>query len=75
MAPPQRNLEIKARDPDPAGSLERAIALGAEDRGEIAQRDTYFGRTAGRLKLREQSPGSAQATGSAGRAATYKVGS
>jgi homotetrameric cytidine deaminase len=60
LAPPQRNLEIKARDPDPAGSLERAIALGAEDRGEIAQRDTYFGRTAGRLKLREQWPGEAE---------------
>jgi homotetrameric cytidine deaminase len=60
LASPQRNLEIKARDPDPAGSLERALALGAEDRGEITQRDTYFGRTAGRLKLREQSPGDAE---------------
>ena len=60
MAPPQRNLEIKARDPDPARSLERALALGAEDRGEITQRDTYFGRTAGRLKLREQAPGEAE---------------
>ena len=60
MASPQRNLEIKARDPDPALSLSRALALGAEDRGEITQRDTYFGRTAGRLKLREQSPGDAE---------------
>lgn len=60
MASPQRNLEIKARDPDPARSLERALALGAEDHGEITQRDTYFGRTAGRLKLREQSPGDAE---------------
>jgi homotetrameric cytidine deaminase len=53
----QRNLEIKARDPDPARSLERALALGAEDRGEISQRDTYFARATGRLKLREQTPG------------------
>ena len=60
MASPQRNLEIKARDPDSQRSLERALALGAEDCGEITQRDTYFGRTAGRLKLREQSPGDAE---------------
>ena len=60
LAPPQRNLEIKARDPDPARSLERALALGADDRGEITQRDTYFAPAAGRLKLREQSPGDAE---------------
>jgi homotetrameric cytidine deaminase len=57
LAAPQRNLELKARDPDPGRSLERALALGAEDRGEIVQRDTYFGRVGGRLKLREQTPG------------------
>jgi homotetrameric cytidine deaminase len=49
-----RNVELKARDPDPAGTLERALALGAEDLGEIRQRDTYFGGARGRLKLREQ---------------------
>jgi homotetrameric cytidine deaminase len=49
-----RNLELKARDPDPARSLERALALGAEDKGEIHQRDTYFAGARGRLKLREQ---------------------
>ena len=49
-----RNLELKARDPDPARSLERALALGAEDMGEILQRDTYFAGARGRLKLREQ---------------------
>ena len=49
-----RNLELKARDPDPARSLERALALGAEDKGEILQRDTYFAGARGRLKLREQ---------------------
>jgi homotetrameric cytidine deaminase len=48
-----RNVELKARDPDPARSLERALALGAEDKGEIKQRDIYFARARGRLKLRE----------------------
>jgi len=49
-----RNVEMKARDRDPARSLERALALGAEDKGEIRQRDTYFARARGRVKLREQ---------------------
>jgi homotetrameric cytidine deaminase len=49
-----RNMELKARDPDPARTLERALAFGAEDKGEIVQRDTYFARARGRLKLREQ---------------------
>jgi homotetrameric cytidine deaminase len=57
LSAPQRNLEIKARDPDPARSLELALELGAEDRGEFAQRDTYFARATGRLKVREQTPG------------------
>jgi homotetrameric cytidine deaminase len=57
LAAPQRNLEIKARDADPRRSLELALEAGAEDHGEIAQRDTYFGHAAGRLKLREQTPG------------------
>jgi homotetrameric cytidine deaminase len=52
-----RNVELKARDPDPARSLERALALGAEDKGEIKQVDTYFRRARGRLKLREQQAG------------------
>jgi homotetrameric cytidine deaminase len=51
------NVELKARDPDPARSLERALALGAEDKGEINQRDTYFSAARGRLKLREQETG------------------
>ena len=49
-----RNVELKARDPDPARTLERALALGAELIGEIRQRDTYFSGARGRLKLREQ---------------------
>jgi homotetrameric cytidine deaminase len=52
-----RNVELKARDPDPARTLERALALGADDKGEIKQRDTYFSGARGRLKLREQETG------------------
>jgi homotetrameric cytidine deaminase len=57
LAAPARNIDLKARDPQPARTLELALALGAEDRGEIAQRDTYFAGARGRLKLREQEPG------------------
>jgi homotetrameric cytidine deaminase len=60
VTPPRRNVEIKARDADPATTLERALALGASDEGVLTQRDTYFGRARGRLKLREQKPGGAQ---------------
>jgi homotetrameric cytidine deaminase len=52
-----RNVELKSRDPDPARTLELALALGASDEGEISQRDTYFGGSLGRVKLREQTPG------------------
>jgi len=52
-----RNVELKARDPDPARTLERALALGADDRGEYRQRDTYFAGANGRLKLREHETG------------------
>jgi homotetrameric cytidine deaminase len=60
MAPPRRNVELKARDAHPDRTLERARALGAEDRGELRQRDTYFAAPHGRLKLREQDPGGAE---------------
>lgn len=59
MTEPSRNVELKARDRDPARTLERALAAGAEDRGVLRQRDTYFGVPRGRLKLREQEPGGA----------------
>jgi homotetrameric cytidine deaminase len=52
-----RNVELKSRDRDPARTLELALALGARDQGEITQRDTYFARARGRVKLREQTPG------------------
>jgi homotetrameric cytidine deaminase len=55
-----RNIELKARDRDPGRTLELALELGAEDRGEISQRDTYFKGARGRLKLREQDPGPAE---------------
>jgi homotetrameric cytidine deaminase len=51
---PRRNVELKGRDPDPAATLAAALAAGAEDRGVLHQRDTYFGAREGRLKLREQ---------------------
>jgi homotetrameric cytidine deaminase len=56
-----RNIELKARDPQPGRTLELALALGAEDQGELAQRDTYFARARGRLKLREEAPAAASA--------------
>ncbi len=46
------NIELKARDPDPAGTAARCIALGASDQGVLAQTDTYFTSRRGRLKLR-----------------------
>jgi adenylate cyclase class IV len=51
-----RNLEIKAVDRDPLATLQAALALGAEDRGRLHQRDTYFHAVQGRLKLREAPP-------------------
>ena len=59
MTAPRRNVELKAADPEPARTLERALAAGAEDRGTIVQRDTYFRVARGRLKLREEQPGDA----------------
>ena len=53
----RRNIELKALDPDPARSLAVCRELGAEDKGVLRQRDTYFRTRAGRLKLREEEPG------------------
>ena len=61
MAPPRRNVELKARDPRPRARRSSAPSrCGAEDRGELRQRDTYFAAAHGRLKLREQDPGGAE---------------
>jgi homotetrameric cytidine deaminase len=59
MDAPRRNVELKATDPDPDATLERALAAGARDQGVLVQRDTYFGARRGRLKLREEAPGEA----------------
>jgi homotetrameric cytidine deaminase len=59
VSAPRRNVELKAVDPDPARSLAVARDLGAEDRGILRQRDTYFRTRSGRLKLREEEPGGA----------------
>ena len=42
VSAPRRNVELKVRDPDPAATLDRALALGVRDEGVIRQRDTYF---------------------------------
>jgi homotetrameric cytidine deaminase len=55
----RRNVELKALDPDPARSLAICRDLGAEDRGVLVQRDTYFRASTGRLKLRVEEPGGA----------------
>ena len=56
MSAPRRNVELKALDPDPERSLAVCRELGAEDRGVLRQRDTYFHAVQGRLKLREAPP-------------------
>jgi adenylate cyclase class 2 len=45
---------LKARDSDPSRSIQACEALGAEDKGTLIQRDTYFEAPQGRLKLREE---------------------
>jgi homotetrameric cytidine deaminase len=59
VSAPRRNVELKALDPDPVRSLASCRELGAEDRGVLRQRDTYFRTRSGRLKLREEEPGGA----------------
>jgi adenylate cyclase, class 2 len=51
---PRRNIEFKARDPDPARSLQVSLDVGAQDEGWLHQTDTYFRVRHGRLKLREE---------------------
>ncbi len=46
------NVELKAVDRDPEATLARCLAIGAEDGGDLVQRDTYFAGRRGRVKLR-----------------------
>jgi homotetrameric cytidine deaminase len=75
----RRNVELKALDPDPERSLAICRELGAEDRGVLVQRDTYFAARAGRLKLREEDPGGAtlvqyeRADAAQARTSTYRL--
>lgn len=57
MDAPRRNVELKARDRDPEATLAAALGHGAEDRGVLRQKDTYFAAREGRLKLREEDDG------------------
>lgn len=56
----RRNLELKARDPDPVRSVAACAAVGAVEDGTREQRDTYFEVSSGRLKLREEPEGVAE---------------
>ena len=79
MPTPRRNVELKAHDPDPHRSLATARTLGAEDKGVLRQRDTYFRTREGRLKLREEEPGGAvliqydRPDGAAARESRYRL--
>jgi len=55
-----RNIEIKARHNNLASARRTAAATGAQHEVTMAQTDTYFRVSAGRLKLREQKPGADQ---------------
>jgi predicted adenylyl cyclase CyaB len=54
------NIEIKARCVDLSQARRTAAALGANHVVTMQQTDTYFRVAAGRLKLREQTPGQHQ---------------
>jgi homotetrameric cytidine deaminase len=79
VSEPRRNVEVKATDPDPERSLAVCLELGAEDRGVLSQRDTYFRAGDGRLKLREETPGGAaliqyqRADAAAARESRYRI--
>lgn len=57
MAHARRNVELKARDPDPDATLRAAVSHGATDEGVLRQRDVYFSAPDGRLKLRIERDG------------------
>jgi adenylate cyclase, class 2 len=53
MTHPRRNIELKARYPDLSHALSVVKKLGARPDRSMAQVDTYFHSSNGRLKLRE----------------------
>jgi adenylate cyclase class IV len=55
-----RNIELKCRCSDLGTMSVRAAALGAESRGLLVQRDTFFHAPSARLKLRELGGGRAE---------------
>jgi len=55
-----RNLELKFHCTDLGGIRARAEALGAEDRGDLRQRDSFFPAALGRLKLRDFGDGTGE---------------
>ena len=58
MTEPSRNVELKAHDPDPARTLERALAAGRPGpRACCASATPTSPSPHGRLKLREEEPG------------------
>jgi adenylate cyclase class IV len=56
----RRNVELKASDPDPAGSRAACARIRADPRGVLRQRDTYFAAPHGRLKLRREWAGATE---------------
>lgn len=58
--PARENVELKARVADHERSERVCEEIGAESRGVLLQRDTYFEAANGRLKLREEEGSPAQ---------------
>lgn len=55
-----RNIEIKARVPDPTALRARVVSLAASVPQVLVQRDTFYHAPTGRLKLREFADGAAE---------------
>jgi predicted adenylyl cyclase CyaB len=55
-----RNIELKCRCAHLDAVRQRALTLGAEDRGMLVQRDTFFTAPYTRLKLRDFGDGRAE---------------
>ena len=53
MTSSKQNIEIKCRRDDLETVRQKAVWLGAEDKGLLRQRDTFFNAYQARLKLRE----------------------